>query len=187
MELRKFARSTICGLLGGVFNDGQTLRLDCGEDNIDCRADGRLVEVDGAALKSLRGGVNNGVLADSDGRAEKLKALYMTVDRTHSEVAAAGHGDFRTVESAEQRADKIVRGAQMLRHIVRHDVGVDPSRIYLERALAQTLYLRPELFENFCHIINITDVGNVFDSANVLSKNSCGQNSHEPHFWRRLC
>ena len=70
----------------------------------------------------------------------------------------------------------------MLRHIVRHDVGVDPSRIYLERALAQTLYLRPELFENFCHIINITDVGNVFDSANVLSKDSCGQNSHDRIF-----
>ena len=103
----------------------------------------------------------------------------MAIDRAHTEVAAAGHGDFRAVESAEQRADEIIRSAQMLRHIVRHDVGVDSLCVDLERALAQALYACAELFENFCHIINIADVGNVFNNTYILSEDSCGQNSYD--------
>ena len=67
----------------------------------------------------------------------------------------------------------------MLRHIVRHDVGVDSLCVDLERALAQALYARTELFENFCHIINIADVGNVFNNTYILSEDSCGQNSYD--------
>lgn len=67
----------------------------------------------------------------------------------------------------------------MLRHIVRHDVGVDSLCVDLERALAQAFLCVRRAVREFCHIINIADVGNVFNNTYILSEDSCGQNSYD--------
>ena len=53
-------------LFCGVFNNGQPLRLDCGEDNIDRRADRSLVKINGAAFEPLCGGVDYRIFAYRD-------------------------------------------------------------------------------------------------------------------------
>ena len=95
-------------LLGGIFDDGQTLCLDCGKDHVDSSADRGLVKIDGAALKPLGRGVDDSALAYGDSRAKQLKALDVAVNRANAEIAAAGHGNLCTVEAAEQRADEII-------------------------------------------------------------------------------
>ena len=95
--------------LGGVLQDRLTLRLDGGEHQVDGRADGYGIKINARTVEGTRGGALDDSAVDQLVlRAHQREALQVLVDRTHAEVAAAGQGDLRVVETAQKRAQKVV-------------------------------------------------------------------------------
>ena len=109
-------------LLCGVLNNSQPACPDGGEHDVDRCADGDHVEIHGRACEPLGSRLNNSVILYRHSCAEQLKALDMLVDGPRAEVTAAGHGDLRPAESAEQSADEVIRSPEVLCHIVGNDI-----------------------------------------------------------------
>ena len=81
-----------------------------GHHNVHRRTDGDHVEVDVRTLHAVAACLGADEVALAHLGTHGGEALDMLVDGTHAaEVAAAGHGDFRTAETAEQCADQIIR------------------------------------------------------------------------------
>ena len=99
------------GLLGGVFNHRESLREYSCKHDVDGRANRNHIKINvrtGQAVRGVR--MDIAALPDGNGCAKRLKALNMLIDRTDAaKVAAAGHGDFRMMVFAEQRADQVIR------------------------------------------------------------------------------
>ena len=92
-------------LFGGIFNDRQPPRFYGGEHDVDGRADRNHVEINRIAEQMLRFDVDHGVFFHRHFRAERFKPFDVLINRTKPEIAAAGHGDLRFVETTDQRAD----------------------------------------------------------------------------------
>ena len=74
------------------------------------------------------------------------EALDMLVDGTHAaEVAAAGHRDLGLAEAAEQRADEVVGGADLVRELLRDLRGGNMAAVDLNIAAVEETDIRAEL------------------------------------------
>jgi len=70
----------------------------------------------------------------------------MLVDGTHAaEVAAAGHRDLGLAEAAEQRADEVVGGADLVRELLRDLRGGNMAAVDLNIAAVEETDIRAEL------------------------------------------
>ena len=79
-------------LAGGILNYRATLRERRGEDDVHRRADRDLVEVYSRPVQPSAVSVGeHEAVFHIDRRAQRGHALYMLVDRAHTEVAPAGH------------------------------------------------------------------------------------------------
>ena len=79
-------------LCSGVFDDSKAAGLDCGEHNVDRRADGDFVKVNLTADEPVCLAVDHAV-GEFDLSAERFKAFYVQIDRAHAEIAPPGRGD----------------------------------------------------------------------------------------------
>ena len=52
------------------------------------------------------------------------------------------------------------------------------ARIYLNGVLVDVLHQSTHIAENFDHAADIADIGNIFNAADVLRKQGCGNNSN---------
>ena len=95
-------------LLGGVFNYSKSPCLDCGKHNVNGCAHGNLVHINQTSGQTVGICVDHCVFNNGCRCAQKLKALYMQINRTDAEVAAAGKGNLCAAVSSEQRADEII-------------------------------------------------------------------------------
>ena len=88
------------GLSCGVIDYRSALCLGCGKHNVDGCAYGCEIEVNGRAVKSLFACLEHDIaLFAGDGRTEDLKALFVLVERTDTEVTAAGPSHLCFAES----------------------------------------------------------------------------------------
>ena len=70
----------------------------------------------------------------------------MLVNRANTaKVAAAGHGDLRLAEAAEQRANEIVGGADLVGKLLRDLRGGNVAAVDLDAAAVEKTDIRAEL------------------------------------------
>ena len=163
-------------LLGSVFNDGGSARLDRRKHNVHRRTDRNHIEIDRTAGELWRHHLNHPVLHRGNAGAERCKALEMLIDRPYTEVAAARHRYPRCAKTAKQRADEIVRSPHMPRQIMRHHMCSNGSRINIDRVPVDRMNLcakAGQYIQRGCHIGN---VGDIFYAADTIRQNDSGQN-----------
>lgn len=98
--------------LGCVFDYGIAIGQNSGQHNVHGGADANYVKINLSAVEMAFGGPGMDKAAfDFHFCAHGGKAFDMLVNRTHAEIAAAGHGDFGPAETAQQRADHIIGSA----------------------------------------------------------------------------
>ena len=133
-------------LLGSVFDDGGAVGERRGHHNVHRRTDGDHVEVDVRALHAVAACLGADEVALTHLGAHGGEALDMLVDGTHAaEVAAAGHRDLGLAEAAEQRADEVVGGADLVRELLRDLRGSNMAAVDLNIAAVEETDIRAEL------------------------------------------
>ena len=72
----------------GVFDDCKPSRLNCGEHDIDCCADGNLVHINKATGEMVGIGVDHCVFNNGSRCAEKFKTFDVKVNRSGTNITA---------------------------------------------------------------------------------------------------
>ena len=96
-----------------VLDDGKSVALCSGENNIYRSADGGDIKIYIAAAESAERICLDIAALDIDGRAECFKAPDMLIYRANAEIAPAGVSDISAAESADLCADKVIGGAHL--------------------------------------------------------------------------
>ena len=159
-------------LLGGVFDRGDAIGEDGGHHDVHRRADADHVEIDGRALEAAAPGRGVDEVALRHVRAHRAEALDVLVDRTYTEVAAAGHGDRCLTEAAEQRAEQIVARADLAREVIAGLGRVDAVAVDLHGVLVEDLHLRTHVLEDSEQERHVADLRDVLDAAHAVDEQS---------------
>ena len=104
-----------------------------GHHDVHGSAHGYHVQVDVGAGEAafLHGSVDIAAL-DGDAGAQGGKSLDMLVNGPDAaEIAAAGHGDLRLAEAAQQSADQVIGGPQLPAELIGGAGGVDMAAVDL--------------------------------------------------------
>ena len=113
-------------LLGGILNDRHTLCHDGCHHDIDGRAHRDDVHVDMGSAKHIRLGYDHSGRRKAHIRAQCPEALDVLIDRTQSDITAAGKRYRRTAVPAQKGADQIIRSSDLAHVFIVYDrVPVD--------------------------------------------------------------
>ena len=166
-------------LLGRVFDHGVSLRQNGGHHDVHGRAHGNHIQIDAGAVEpgSLTGGVDKAALHHHV-RAQRGKALDVLVDGAHAEVAAAGHGDLRPVEPAQQGADQIIGRADAPRQLIGGAGGADVGAVDLHRVGIDCAHARAQLSQDLQKKLHVGDLRDILDTANAVHQQRGGQDGH---------
>ena len=118
-------------LLCGVFDYCKTVSLYRRHNSVYGSADGVFVK-EYLAARELIGAEIYHTAVDVIGRAERGKALEVLVYGPVAEVAAAGHGNVRLVETPEQRPEEICGSSHELCLFIRNRQVFQRTRVYLD-------------------------------------------------------
>ena len=111
--------------------------------------------------------------------AQGGKALHMLVDGAETaEVAAAGHGDLRPAEAAQQGAHQIVGGADLPRGILLGTGGVDLPAVDLHRVAVDGADVGAQLLQDTQAKGHVGDLGDVFNTADAVHHEGGGDNGN---------
>ena len=165
-------------LFGGVLDDRHALGQNGGEHDVHGSAHGDDVQVDLGALHPARpgAGVNIAALYVHVG-PHGHKTLDVLVNGAPAEVAAAGRGDLRRAEAAQQRADQIVGGPNLAGQLLR-DAGVaDMGAVDVHRSAVDRAYVGTQILEDIQDQRHVADLGNVLDAADAVHQQGGGDDS----------
>ena len=157
--------------LGGVLEDGLTLRLDSGEHQVDGRADRYGVEIHSRAVEGAGGSaLDDRAVDEFIVRTHHRKALEVLVDRTHAEVTAAGQSDLRVMESSQERAQQIIGRAHAAHRVMGRLPCVDGSGIDIQSVLIDAAHHRAHILQDIRDQRHVGDVRDVFDTAGLVTQ-----------------
>ena len=166
-------------LLGGVLKDRLTLSLNSRKHQVDGRADGYGVKINSRAMEgAIRPALDDSAVDQLILRAHQRKALQMLVDRTHSEVTAAGQGDLRVMETAEKSAQQIVRRAHTAYSVMGRFIGVDRSGVDIQRVLIHAAHHRAHILQDVGDQGDVGDVRDIFNAAGLVAKHDGGDDRY---------
>ena len=164
-------------LLGGILEDRLTLRLDCGEHQVDGRADGNGIEVDTCAVEGAFGTALDDSAVDKIVlRAHQRKALEVLIDGTNAEVTATGKGDLGVMKTSEQRAQKVVGRTHAAHIFADRLTGADGSGVDIKRVLIDAAHHRAHILEDRRDQGNVGDIRYILDAAGLVTEHHGGDN-----------
>ena len=172
------------GLLGGVFNDGPALGQGGGQHDVHggpYRHDIQINLPPGQAGAVGHPGVDQAV-ADLHLSAHGHKALDMLVYGPSAQVAAAGQGDLRPAEPAEQRAHQIVAGANLPGQLIGDLTVADMRAVHLQGGAVDHAHIGAQLAKDLKDQRDVADLRNVFDAADAIHQQSGGNDGHRGVF-----
>ena len=170
-------------LLGGVVDDGDTVGQHGGHHNIHGGAHGNNIQIYiGARETAAPGGGLNEAAFHRDLGPHGGEALDVLVDGADAEVTAAGHGNRGLAKAAQQRADEIIRGADLPGKLVGGVGAADGVTVHLYRVTVQHPDAGTKLFQNGEQQRYIADLRNVFDAAGAIDQKGCGNNGNSGIF-----
>ena len=91
-----------------------------------------------------------------------------------AEIAAAGHGNLRAAETAQQRADQIIGCAQLVRQILGNMRGMDIRAVNFHIRGVQEAYIRAEPIQNLQQHRHIRNLRNVLNTHNAVHQKRGG-------------
>ena len=164
-------------LLSGILEDRLTLRLDGGKHQVDGRADGNGIEVDTRAVEgTLCTALDDSAVDEVVLRAHQRKALKVLVDRTNTEVTAAGKGDLGVMKTSEQRAQKVVGRTHAAHVLADRLISVDGSGVDIERVLIDAAHHRAHILEDRRDQGDVGDIRYILDAAGLVTEHHGGDN-----------
>ena len=166
-------------LLGSVLDDGVAFRPDGGHHDIHGSAHGDHIQIDVGALEAagLRGSVDEAALHHDLG-AKRGKALHVLVDGAHPEVAAAGHGDLRLAEAAQERTNQIIGGPHLPGQLIGGSGGADAAGVDLHCMAVDDADAGTQMLQNLQGQRHIGDLGDIFDPADPVHQQSGGNDGN---------
>ena len=123
------------------------------------------------------GGMNEAALYHHLG-TQGGKALDVLIDGAHTEVAPAGHGDFRLTEAAQQGADQVVGGADFAGQLIAGPGGVDMAGVNLHRVAVDGTDVGTQLFQNAQTERHVGNLGNILNAANPVHQKGGGDDGN---------
>ena len=159
-------------LLGGIFQNGQSLGTDGSQHDIDGGTDRNDIQVDVRTEHLLAGGIDKAKVG-GDGGAQCLKALDVLVDRTDTEVAASRRRNVSFSKASQKGTEEIIGRTKMTRPLIRNHRFGDVACINFDSVFFKVAHLCAQIGQYLKQDGNITDVWYVFDDTDVLCKNSC--------------
>ena len=158
-----------------IFDYGDTLCLDGGEHDVHCSADGYNVKEDIVGFKTVLCNGFDITALDADRGTERLEALYMLVNGTHTEIAPAGVTDVCPAEPAELGAEQIIGRTHFSDKVDGGRAADGICRIYLDGRAVYHADSEPHCAEYFKRERNVVDLREIFDYTFVFNE----QTSHK--------
>ena len=106
--------------------------------------------------------------------AQGLKAQDVHINLAGTQVAAAGHGDFRLAHTAQQRTENGRGSAHLCDELVRGLPLVDSRGIDGQTVLVHDLDRGAHALENLTHHMHVGNVGHIGKGGFARSKQGCG-------------
>ena len=172
------------GFLGGVLNDGVAVCQSCGHHDVHGGTHGNHIQIDIGTVQptALGVGQNEAAFHHHLG-AQSGEALDVLVNGTHTaEVAAAGHGNLRTAETAQQRTDEIVAGADLVGQFVGGAGGADAGGVDLHRVGIDAANGGAQALQDPQAQRYVGDLGDVFNAANPVHQKGGGDDGNSSVF-----
>ena len=167
------------GLLGGVFDDGHAVGQGGGQHDVHGSAHGDDIQVDLGARHPPVGGPGVDIAAPHvHVGPHGHKALDVLVDGPAAEITAAGRGDFRRAEAAQQGADQVVGGADLSGQLLRHPGVADVGAIHIHRGAVDGAHIGPQLLQDVEQQRHVADLRQVFNAAHPVHQQGGGDNGH---------
>ena len=166
-------------LLGGILDDGRTVGQRGSHHDVHRCADGYHVKVNVGTLHPSAGRARADKVALAHLGAHGGKALNVLIDGAHAaKIAAAGHGDLSLAETAEQRADQIVGGADLVRQLLRDLRGGDMAAVDLHIAAVEKANVCAKLLKDLEQSGDVGDLGDILNAANAINQQGCGDDGN---------
>ena len=172
------------GLLGGVFDDRHAGGQGGGQHNVHGGPHRDDIQVDlspGQPGSVGHPGVDQAVAHLHVG-PHGHKALDVLVHRPAAQVAAAGQGDLRPAEPAEQRPHQIVAGTDFPSQLVGHLTVADMRAVHLYGGAVDQAHVGAQLPQDLKNQGNIADLGNVFNAADAVHQQGGGDDGYSGIF-----
>ena len=169
-HIQKVGNVNNVGLFGHVFQHGLALGHHSRQHGVDGGAHRNGIEKHVLAAQAV-GLHTDHTVFHRVLRAEGYKRLEVLVDGARAEITAAGHGHGGFAETAQQRAQKIIRGAHLARKLVGHTCGGDMGCVDLQRVLVDDAHMRAHGAEDVHRGTDVADIGQVLDHTFTACKN----------------
>ena len=165
--------------LGGVFDDSQAVCQDAGQDGVDGGADRDLIHINGGAGEPFLGrlGINKPALKVDFG-AQRLEALQVQVDGTHTQVTATGHGDLCLAKSTQQSADEGIGGTHSPCQFIGDTAAANVTAVNFKCVLVDGTDIGTQLLEDLHDYGDVTDLRDIFNTAAAIHQEGGGDDGH---------
>ena len=171
------------GLLGGIFNNGSTLRQHRRQHQIHGSAHAGHIQINLTALQPPRlGGGAHIPLFHPDLGPQRRQALQMLVNGPASEVAPAGHGHLRRAEPAQHGPQQIIAGPELPPRVIGHRLAPHMAAVHLHSGAVDDPHAAAQLSQNVQQKVHIADLRNIFNAARPLHQQGGGDNAHRRVF-----
>ena len=167
------------GLFGRVFDDGLAGQQGGGDHDVDGGAHGGQVQTQTAAVQSAGTGAEGHIFRIFVHLgAQGPEALYVLVDGTVGEGAAAGQRHMGLAEPAQQSAHQIVAGAHLPDQILVGLGALDGAGVDLHHMGLGHVDIGAHSLQNIQKNTHIGDIGDILNAAFSADQKRCGQNGH---------
>ena len=154
------------GLLGGVLNDRQAVGQHGRQHDVHGGAHRDDVQIDLGAAHAAVFGLGMDVAAPHiHVGPHGHKALDVLVNGPSAEVTAARRGHLGGAEPAQQRPNKVIRGADFPRQLLRHTGVADVGAVHVHRGAVDGAHIGAQLLQNIQNQCHVADLGNVLNAA----------------------
>ena len=153
-RIKKVCKINYMRLLGRIFNNGKPSCKHCRKHNIYCCANRNNVHINRCAHKLFRLCANHAVYYIYIS-TEHFKSLYVLINRSVAEIAAAGECNICFSKSAKHCADKIIACSEMRCKLIRHRIALKHTRVYFNSIFINNLNMCTHLIKNFDNERNI--------------------------------
>ena len=166
------------GLLGGVFNDGHAIGQHAGQHDVHGGPHRDHVQIDLTAGQTAAGHLGaDQAVAHIHIRPHGDETLDVLVDGPSAQVTAAGEGDLRPAEAAQQSAHQIVAGADAAGQLVRDLTVADVGTVDVHRGAVDGADVRTQLLKDLEDQRHVADLGDILNAAHPVHQQRGGDDS----------
>ena len=168
-------------LLGGVVDDGRTVRLGCGKHHVNRRADRYAVKNNVRARQHVR------FRLDAPAHlfyicAQHPEPLEVLVNRARPDFASAGLVYLRLTTPPQQRTQQVVACAQALRITVGDLPAFRRARVNGHEAVRLIIHLCAKAAKNIHQRMNIRNIRQILNGAGLVAQQRRGNDRHRRVF-----